>query len=288
MAYTQAQIDAANKGSAAGTSLLDWRAQQDQQRLALQAEQRAKTQQNSRTNQANAQQGVTAQQQQQTFAGAAPSAGAATTAGNTAHQFSSGTGAGYTVNPYGSVSYDNAAQQQRQTQQSAGQIANQTATHQAGLASDAANQAADLQRQQDARRLASIQGLTNSFNSGGGTVPPREGGGFDADESAARMAALGRAKDTIGAASRGAVDSLRDAYGGSGNSGAQRQGMENIMAGGLGEMSDFALEQMLQDFARSGQISDRNYQGNITQRGQDIQAQQSKQQILMGLYSQLY
>lgn len=250
------------------------------------AELQAKVDAERAGNRAASQRQVTATQQQQTFPGAAPSAGAATQAGTTAQQFSKNHGGvGYTVNPYGSVSYDNAAQQQRLTQQSAGQIAQQTAAHQAGLASQAAEQAADLQRKQDARRLASLQGLSSSFNSTGGPLPPtvQHGG-----SNAASEAAFNRAKDRIGQSTRGAVDSLRDMYAGSGSVGAQRQGMEDIAGGGLAQISDVAREQMIQEMLRAGQISDRTYEGGITQRGQDIQAQQQQKQMLMGLYSQLY
>ena len=195
----------------------------------------------------------------QPYTAAEPSRAAASVAQSGAQNKANSTGVGYSVDPFGHTNYDNTAALQ-----------------------------AKFQKEQDERRLAAMKGLSGSLSSGGADPGPRVQHDANGQEAAARAAAFGRAKDQIGQSTRGAVDSLRDAYGGSGSSGAQREGMEGIMGQGLGHVNEFTREQLMQDLARSGEVSDLTYGGNITQRQQDIQAQQQKQSVLMGLYSQIY
>ncbi|RPJ20073.1 MAG: hypothetical protein EHM35_19950 [Planctomycetaceae bacterium] len=220
-----------------------------------------------------AKQVAAAQQQQQqgtignAYAGytaGSPSAGAAGTAAKNAYSTSLNTGAGYTVDPTGLTTFNDAAEQQRRTQAEA-----------------------------DARRLATLNSLMAKYGTGGreaapGTVQHR-GLSVNADEEAARAAAFARAKDQTGQITRGAVDSLRSLYAGSGNAGAQRQGLENIVAGGVSNLNEFTREQLMSDLAREAEVSDLTYQGGITQRGQDINRPfDPKLQALISLMGTIY
>lgn len=193
-----------------------------------------------------------------------PSAMNASAATRAASQTSKLTGAGYSVDPYGYVSFDDTAAQARRT-------------------------AADA----DARRLATLRSLMAQY--GGADrdpAPGREqhrGLSITGDEAAARAAAFGRAKDQTGLVTRGAVDTLRNLYAGTGNVGAQRQGLENIVAGGAGALNEFTRDQLMSDLEREAQISDMTYQGGITQRGQDINRPFNPQlQALISLMGTLY
>lgn len=181
------------------------------------------------------------------------------------------TGAGYAVDAQGNTAYNDAGAQARRT-----------AEAQAKLAADA-----------EARRLAALHALMKQYGGSGQTgVPPtvtHPGAGVGANEAAARAAAFGRAKDQTGQITRGAVDSLRSLYAGSGNTGAQRQGLENIVAGGAGALNEFTRDQLMADLQRQGQVSDMTYQGGITQRGQDINRPINPQlQALISLMGTIY
>lgn len=172
------------------------------------------------------------------------------------------TGVDYTVDPYGYTNYSNISQQGRTTD-----------THQAKLQAEA-----------EARRMSSLSGLMSAR--GGGTPSPRAThSGFGAGVSPEEFAQF---KDTTGNITRGAVDSLRDLYAGTGNVGAQREGLEHIVQGGAGRLSDFARDQMIRAGQRREDISDQVYGGDITQRGQDMAQQQQMMSQLMGLFSQRY
>jgi len=113
------------------------------------------------------------------------------------------------------------------------------------------------------------------------------------DTSAATNAAFARAKDQAGQLSRASLDSLSGELGSQGmlGSGAQLQGTADILGGATnvmgkeisseaGKTADIAA-----DFAKTG------YGGAITQRGQDIQAQEAaaarNQQVLLALLAGL-
>lgn len=205
-----------------------------------------------------------AQEAQSAYRAGSPSAAQATAAAGNAANFSSRTGAGYSVDPYGKVSYNDDAEQMRVSSAEA-----------------------------DARRLRTLRSLMGDYGGADrdpapGTVQHR-GLSINADEEAARAAAFGRAKDQTGLITRGAVDSLRSLYAGTGNVGAQRQGLENIVAGGAGALNEFTRDQLMSDLEREAEVSDLTYQGNITQRGQDINRPFNPQlQALISLMGTLY
>lgn len=198
------------------------------------------------------------------YAAGAPSAQAASAAARGAFNTSQLTGVGYSVDPTGLVSFDDSAEQARRTAAEA-----------------------------DARRLSTLKSLMGAYGGAGredapGTVQHR-GLGVDGDEAAARAAAFARAKDQSGQINRGAVESLRSLYAGSGNVGAQRQGLENIVASGAADLNEFTRDQLMADLEREADVSDLTYTGNITQRGQDINRPFNPQlQALISLMGTLY
>jgi len=205
------------------------------------------------------------------YTSGAPSAQAAGTATRNAASTSSLTGAGYAVDPSGYTSFNDSAAQTRQTNQ----------------------QTADLQAAADARKLQTLQGLMAQYGGAGRDAAPslvqHRGIGVNGDEEAARAAAFGRAKDQSGEINRGALDTLRSLYAGSGNVGAQRQGMENIVASGARDLNEFTRDQLMADLQREGEVSDMMYQGGITQRGQDINRPFNPQlQALISLMGTIY
>lgn len=109
-------------------------------------------------------------------------------------------------------------------------------------------------------------------------------------ESNAASLSFARAKDKIGQSSRGAVDALRNLYAGSGNVGMIDRGYQNILGRGMDQLAGTATSQAAfeenrantvadRDYARGGNIEDRNYAGELTRRGQN----QNMFQSLLGL-----
>ena len=93
---------------------------------------------------------------------------------------------------------------------------------------------------------------------------------YNMGESAAAAAAFARAKDKVGQASRGAVNSLRDLYAGSGNLGAYNNLAGGVLGAGTEALANQTTQQALQEAARAAEITNLNYQGGITQRGQNV------------------
>lgn len=117
-----------------------------------------------------------------------------------------------------------------------------------------------------------------------GSMDPQHvtGGGPSAgDEEAARQAAYARAKEAIGMQTRGAINSLRDQFAGTGNEGAQQEATASVVGGGNTQLGNVSRDQMIMDLERAAAVSDRDYAGNIQQRGQDM----SLVPILQGLLS---
>lgn len=171
------------------------------------------------------------------------SAGAAGGANSTASKNAQATNSDYSIDPYGNTQYSNSTASQ--------------------------NNAARLQAEAEARRMAAIKGLFGQY---GGNMSPHVGGGMGADESAARAAAFARAKDQSAGTFRGATDALHSlaasgGYAGSGREAAQEQ---QFLGGSAMSLDDFTRDQLMTDLNRSSAIGDRNYAGNITQRGQDM------------------
>lgn len=121
-------------------------------------------------------------------------------------------------------------------------------------------------------RLKSLSALSTS----GGSAPHVEGP-MDQREQDARAAAFAREKDTIGNTTRSALNALSGQMSERGflGSGYENQGVGRIISGGQGQLGDVAREQTIQDLNRAREAGNLRYQGDITQRGQDLQRQQS-------------
>lgn len=103
------------------------------------------------------------------------------------------------------------------------------------------------------------------------------------DFTAAQNAAFARAKDREGQLAQGALTGLRSSLGGRGllGSGAEFRGTANIVNKALGNLGEVNREQAIQNAAGAVDQMKMGYQGDITQRGQDItQAQNMNQNNL--------
>ena len=136
------------------------------------------------------------------------------------------------------------------------------------------NLAAKLQADAEARRLGYLSTVT-------GQHPQVAGGNIAADETAARAAAFARAKEQAGNTANASLKALGDVMAGRGMTGSSVEGsaIADIVGGAQGGVNEFTREQLIQDLNRAAGISDRNYQGAVTQRGQDLSMVPS----LMGL-----
>ena len=159
----------------------------------------------------------------------------------------------------------------------------------------------DTRRQQQRDLYAGLQGKLSGAIGGlqsaagygqtsplstGTTAPvsyPKVSMGGIPDASAAQSAAFGAAKGRAGAMGRSAVDSLRSELAERGimGGGTEARGLTDILASATNPLSDVNVAQQaesLQDVRRTQDIAAQQaaqqYQGGITQRGQDIQQQQ--------------
>lgn len=97
------------------------------------------------------------------------------------------------------------------------------------------------------------------------------------DTSAAAAAAYAASKDQIGQASRGALTGLSGALAGRGivGSGVEGRGISSVINGGQQQLADTsrALAQKQADLTEQNALA--SYQGDVTQRGQNIQNNQA-------------
>lgn len=112
---------------------------------------------------------------------------------------------------------------------------------------------------------------------GGPQVPQIPG----VDNSAANANIFARAKDKVGEVGRSALTGLRSALGGRGmlGSGAESKGTASIVNKGQGELGDTVRQSAITDSNQSNANATTNYGGAITQRGQDIQAQEENRRL---------
>ncbi len=98
------------------------------------------------------------------------------------------------------------------------------------------------------------------------------GSAMEQAENAARAAAFGRAKDQAGQVARSGVDATSNemALRGLAGSGIEGSALGSVIGGSAGQLGDFTREQLIQDLDRARQVADMQYQGNITQRGQNM------------------
>lgn len=188
-----------------------------------------------------------------------------------------------------------------------------TLQHNAQLGSYYDDQAYGIQRLQQALGMGGSSGGGFTGGGGGGAAGGVAGGvsmpgpvnyadnmptpipGVEApDMTAANAQIFGRAKDQAGQTARASLQSLRDELGASGmlGSGGEVQGTRDIVSRGMGQLGEVSRENAVNESAQKADFAKMKYQGDITQRGQDIAAQeaaarlalareQSKQQLLL-------
>lgn len=119
---------------------------------------------------------------------------------------------------------------------------------------------------------------------GGGGVPPRETGD-DSAWGAMLAGQMGAAKDNaaaaVGAARRALINNMTQR--GIGGSGIEGKNERAIQIAGAGQLGAAGRDIATQTAARTASVNDRNYSGDITQRGQDIQASTARMSMLPSL-----
>src|SRR5262252_4443402 len=149
----------------------------------------------------------------------------------------------------------------------------------------------------------SLMSLFQQYQSGTGTtgvptVPHPDTAANAQAEQDARNAAFARAKDTAGNLARSAIDSLhgiaseRGLNVAGGSNPLMLRGEADVIGATGNQLGEVARTQAENDAARAAQISDRNYAGDITLRGQDLTAQaeaaalrNSQLQSLLSMFS---
>lgn len=115
---------------------------------------------------------------------------------------------------------------------------------------------------------------------------------------AGQRAAFSRAKDQVGDAQRGLMSAMKNQFASRGLRGSSIEGraIGSGLESGFGQLADVSREQAIQGANRSVDLAKTSYGGDITQRGQDmdalsraqsiaIQNQQAKNAALSGLWS---
>ena len=113
---------------------------------------------------------------------------------------------------------------------------------------------------------------------GAGALPPERLAPPDTSE--AEKATFNRAKDQQGLITRSALSGLQGSLAGRGMLGSGLEGRETgkIVQQGAGELGNLSREQAIQHAALGQKNAEAAFAGGITQRGQDISAQQNQQQ----------
>lgn len=133
-------------------------------------------------------------------------------------------------------------------------------------------------------------GSSTGFGVGGagGTGVPRVNA---PDNAAAQAAVFARAKDQAGATARAALTGLQGEMAGRGllGSGIEAAGTGEVIGRAGQGVNEVTREQAIQQAINQAQMTQLGYQGDITQRGQDIQSQLAdrarQQQMIQGLLS---
>lgn len=133
---------------------------------------------------------------------------------------------------------------------------------------------------------------TSTGPNGGGPMQPHVEMDPGGAEAAGQSAAFARAKDQAGSIGRSALNSLNDVMGARGitGSGIGVNQAGGVVQEGARQLGDVTREQLIQSLALARQRASEQYQGNITQRGQDVTQQGNNvnknltiQQSLLGI-----
>lgn len=183
-----------------------------------------------------------------------------------------GPGSVYNVGPQGQTSYSVTPNTQSYDAEQARLASQREQSNALGLLDERAR----LNTQSTQQRLAALSSLSGSAPAhvSSGSVP--------FDEEGARNVAFARAKDTAGQTALSSLKALQDVVDSRGLNGSTIESGDTarILGQAGGSIGSATRDQLLADLTRASQISDRNYQGDISQRGQDIAAQQSLYALL--------
>lgn len=107
---------------------------------------------------------------------------------------------------------------------------------------------------------------------GTGVLPPRVAPPATADRRAAEDAAFGRAKDRIGQATQGLMRAIRGQVGARNIGGSSIEGnmISDALGQAYGQTGEVIRDQAIEGLRRDQTVEDRDYAGELTQRGQDI------------------
>jgi hypothetical protein len=149
--------------------------------------------------------------------------------------------------------------------------------------------------------LAGLGGSAGAFGgSGTGTGTGGSGGPVGSgspiptvqapDMTQSNNAIFAQAKDKVGQLSRASLDSLAGELGGQGmlGSGAQVQATRDVVNNNAGELGQVSRDLASKQADTANQFAQMGYQGAITQRGQDIQAQEANARLALEQRAQQY
>jgi len=142
------------------------------------------------------------------------------------------------------------------------------------------------QQQAMAPKRVGISDITRLMERFGPSPQVSLGGDIAAQEDAARAAAFGRARDIAAQQALAGLQAVGDITAERGLMGSTYEGglLRDVIGGAGGTIADATREQLLQDLARSRERANLQYQGGITQRGQDL----AQRQAILALLGQLY
>lgn len=127
--------------------------------------------------------------------------------------------------------------------------------------------------------------MLQEFSSIGGTPLPTVQ--YDtAGQQAADNAAFARAKEMAGQNAQAAVQALKGAMDSRGMTGStvEGQALSGVVGGAGQDISQFLTNQAMQTAEGNRRRAETQYQGNITQRGQDLDAQRAIYNLMMSAY----
>jgi hypothetical protein len=198
------------------------------------------------------------------YSASAPSAGAASTAAKSVNP-----NLDFNVSPTGATSLSNQTAQQKSLMDFQAQMqADQDALRRQQTLSDRNSLFAQM------NRPAAPPAATITHS------------GVTGNEQDARAAAFSRAKDQAGQIARASLTAIAEQMASRGVTGGGMQALKEAGAIGSAEgtLQDLTRDQMISDVNRASDVSDMDYQGRITQRGQDLANRQSFISLLAGLY----
>lgn len=178
----------------------------------------------------------------------------------------------YTGQPTSSLDADRArlaleSQFASQNASQQNQFQNQFLDKQNQFQREGIDRSAQLQKEAEERRIGYLPQLTASLP---GVVS--RGGGISGGESAGRAAAFARAKEQAGGTALSALRSLGNLAAERGQTGSsmERNMIGGVVGGAAGQVNEFTRDQLMADLQREAELADMEYQGQITQRGQNM------------------